>query len=566
MDVMSGQPQGAGPTSGEGHVPDLRAAAAELDAAGLNVIPIKADGTKMPNLPKWKQYQTERTTLAQHDKWFAPDRYDGAHTGIGYICGSVSGNVGMVEFEGRAVVDNLLDEAAELMDAHGLIELWDQLTTGYTRTSPSGGVHIDFRIVDGPVPRGTKIAQRPARDEELTAEERDRLKKNPKANVLRCLVETRGEGNLVVVDPSHGTVHRTGLPYQRRSGSPATIAVITAEEYEAVVAILGLLDQTPRQEYVQPGRKPAPRRDGGRRPGDDFNDRADWRDILAGVFRPLMTHGRTSYWGWADGVGGVKATTGRDPDVDRLYVFATSSEFDAEKAYTKFGAYTLLQHGGDWKAAAQELRRRGYGDPLPHEKLATVTELRPRAATAATDGSSALQDAPEPIMEHLEAGRPALDIGVEADAIDAILGLMRARKLPELFTRADGPVWITEDNESYPVMHHLNSDNLRAYMAEYVLTYTVVKDEESGGTKEVRTLLHPRTCSTILGRKNWPLPKLNGMVTSPVVRPDGSLLMAPGYDDATGIFVHPRIPLRRLREETDAASLRRASEIILNQM
>jgi hypothetical protein len=564
--MKSGQPQGADPTSGEGHVPDLRAAAAELDAAGLNVIPIKADGTKMPDLPRWKQYQTERTTPAQHNKWFAPDRYDGAHTGIGYICGAVSGNVGMVEFEGRAIADGLLDEAAELMVAHGLSELWERLTTGYTRTSPSGGVHIDFRIVDGSVPRGTKIAQRAARDDELTADERDRLKKNPKAKVVRCLVETRGEGNLVVVDPSHGAVHRTGRPYQRRTGSPATIAEITADEYEALVAILGLLDQTPRPEYVQPGRKPAPRRDGGKRPGDDFNERADWRDILAGIARPLMTHGHTTYWGWADGVGGVKATTGRDPDVDRVYFFATGSDFDAEKAYTKFGAYTLLQHGGDWKAAAQELRRRGYGDPLPHEKLATVTQLHPRSSTTATDGSSALKDAPAPTVERLEDGRPKLDIGVEADAIDAINALMANGQLADLYTRTEGPVWISEDNDGYPEMHHLGADNFRAYMAEQVLTFTVVKDDETDGTKEVRTLLHPRTCSTILGQKSWPLPKLKGLVTSPVVRPDGSLLLAPGYDTATGLYLHPRVPLRRLSSEIAASSVQAAKDIVVNQM
>jgi len=338
----------------------------------MNVLPVKEDGSKMPDLRHWKQYQKQRSTPEEHDKWFDPDRYEGARTGICAVYGAVSRNAEMLELEYRAVAEGLLEEAADLMEAHGLSELWKRITTGYARRSGGGGVHFDYRVDGCPVKKGTKIAQRPAREDEYTDSDRDRLAKNPKAAIPRCLVETRGEGNIAVVDPSHGTVHSSGRPYERLAGSPATIPVITAEEYEALHAILGLLDQMPRREYTPPGRKPAPHPDGGKRPGDDFNDRADWQDILRGILRPRVSHGSTTYWEWADGVGGVKATTGRDPEKDRLWMFATSSEFDADKAYDKFGAYTLLEHGGDWKAAAQALKRQGYGDALPHEGQATA--------------------------------------------------------------------------------------------------------------------------------------------------------------------------------------------------
>lgn len=560
-------------TTGTGTEPgtrSMRDAARELDEAGMCVLPAKEDGSKMPDLRHWKQYQKQRSTPKEHDKWFDPDRYEGARTGICVVYGAVSGNAEMLELEHRAIAEGLLEEAAELMEAHGFEELWERITTGYARRSAGGGMHFDYRVDGCPVKKGVKIAQRPAREDECTDSDRARLAKNPQTAIPRCLVETRGEGNIAVVDPSHGTVHASGRPYERLTGSPASIPVITAEEYEAVHAILGLLDQMPRREYTPPGRKPAPRPDGRKRPGDDFNDRADWQDILKGIFRPIISRGSTTYWGWADGAGGVKATTGRDPEKDRLWVFTTSSEFDTRKAYDKFGAYTLLNHNGDWKAAAQDLKRQHYGDPLPHQPLASVTPLRPRSTAPQTDGSNALHQDPSsgPEAEYLEAGdsRPKVDIGVEAEAIESVLGLMARRQLPELYTRAEGPVWITQDNQAYPVMHHLGADNLRAYMAEHVLTYTVVKNEETGGTKEVRTLLHPRTCSTILGRKHWPLPKLTGMVTSPVVRPDGSLILEPGYDDLTGLYLHPRVPLRRLQPEITDASIQKAMEIILGQM
>lgn len=362
----------------DARTPGLRAPARELDDAGMNVLPVKEDGSKMPDLRHWKQYQKQRSTPEEHDKWFDPNRYDGVRTGICVVLGAVSGNAEMMEFEYRAVAEGLLEEAADLMEAHGLSELWKRITTGYARRSGGGGSHFDYRVDGCPVKKGTKIAQRPAREDEYNDSDRDRLAKNPNAAIPRCLIETRGEGNIAVVDPSHGTVHSSGRPYERLAGGPASIPVITAEEYEALHAILGMLDQMPRREYTPPGRKPTPRPDGCKRPGDDFNDRANWQDILRGILRPRVSHGGTTYWEWADGVGGVKATTGRDPEKDRLWVFATSSEFDADKAYDKFGAYTLLEHGGDWNAAAQALRQQDYGDALPHEKLATVTQPRPR--------------------------------------------------------------------------------------------------------------------------------------------------------------------------------------------
>jgi hypothetical protein len=43
-------------------------------------------------------------------------------------------------------------------------------------------------------------------------------------------------------------------------------------------------------------------------------------------------------------------------------VFSTNcSPFDVDKSYSNFAVYTLLNHNGDFQAAAKELRRQGYG-------------------------------------------------------------------------------------------------------------------------------------------------------------------------------------------------------------
>ncbi|MCR4338771.1 MAG: YfjI family protein, partial [Gemmatimonadaceae bacterium] len=64
---------------------------------------------------------------------------------------------------------------------------------------------------------------------------------------------------------------------------------------------------------------------------------------------------------------GISATTNYH-DSDLLYVFSTSvAEFTPEEGYSKFRAYALLNHGGDFTAAARALKAEGYGgyDPGP---------------------------------------------------------------------------------------------------------------------------------------------------------------------------------------------------------
>jgi putative DNA primase/helicase len=56
---------------------------------------------------------------------------------------------------------------------------------------------------------------------------------------------------------------------------------------------------------------------------------------------------------------GVSASLNRDGS-DRLYVFSTSTEFEVHKPYSKFGAYALLHHNGDAKAAVKALSHAGY--------------------------------------------------------------------------------------------------------------------------------------------------------------------------------------------------------------
>ncbi|MFJ2579998.1 bifunctional DNA primase/polymerase [Kitasatospora aureofaciens] len=544
----------------------LRETARELHDAGLCVIPIRADGEKAPSV-KWTPYKVTRSTPAEHDSWFRPGR----EAGIAVVYGAVSGNVEMIEFEGRAIDEGILEAVTEIMEASGLGPEWDALTTGWVTKSPSGGLHLRARVLDAPVPGNTKLASRLARQDEYTPEERQRLAEKPNSRIIRVQIETRGEGGYGLVEPSGGTVHPTGLPYERAAGGPSTIPELDAGVMDAIREICRMVDALPKPETPRSApRDPQPLPDGRLRPGEDYEARTDWADILQPHGWTFVTQrGNTRYWRRPGKDRGLSATTGRAADRDRLYVFTSSTEFAAETPYTKFGAYGLLEHGGDHKAAARALRSQGYGDAAPHRGLAPVSHLPVQRASPPTDGALAIHYDPIQEPEYPEdtghAGPPEVDITNEADGIDGILAAMAAGALPGLYKRSGGPCWVNTDDQGNPQLHQLGADNLRAYAADHIQSYVIAKDEDTGGTKAVRTLLPPKTCATILGRKDWPLQRIRGVVTSPVLRPDGSLVTSPGYDTATELYLHPRVPIRRLRPET-ADSLDRARDVVMNHM
>jgi hypothetical protein len=463
--------------------PDLRAVARELHDAGLCPLPVRPDGTKAPDVRSWTQYKVTRSTPEEHDRWFG----DGRRTGIGIVTGAVSGNVELIEFEGLALQEGILDKVTELANNSGLGDLWQAVTTGWADQSPSGGVHYKVVVQGRPAAANKKLARRLAREDEYTPEERQRLAEKPNTKIVRVLIETRGEGGFVVIAPSHGSTHPSGKPYIRLAGGPTSMAVLDAEDLDAVYALCQAFDAMPTAESPRTAPRPAlPRPDGSLRPGDDFEARAAWDEVLRGVFRPLNTRGSVTYWGWADGVGGVKATTGRD-EHDRLWVFATGSEFEPEVPYSKFGAYALLNHGGDHKAAAKELARQGYGS----RHLTTV------GAAPAAPRPEHPAPAEAPAEQEHEDQHPMADIAEGPEGFDyaSTFGLPSAVRTPyDYRVTSRGVEVLSTSGENW----------IRVTFAPLVVTATF-EDPEGDQYVELswidRSLGRPRRISRIVSRE-----------------------------------------------------------------
>ena len=377
---------------------EILQAALDFYDAGVSVIPAKEDGSKAP-ITSWKQYQVTMADREQIASWFS-----GAATGIGVITGAVSGNLEMLEMEGRAVNSGLLDEARELAHNSGLGELWEIISNGYVEFTPSGGLHWLYRIADEPVPGNTKLARRPGEND-----------------TVEVLEETRGEGGFVVTAPSYGSTHPSGRAWQLLKGSPALIPMLSMEERNAIHNIFKALDRMPVKETLVQILNQNVQNSASDKPGDQFNEKAEWRDILIG-WKIVYSAGGVTYWRRPGKDIGISATTGRN-DGDNLFVFTTSTSFEAEKPYSKFAAFAHLNHGGDFSAAAKELRSMGFGsNSLP--SIPTLTQLAKPNLTVVPDLDA---DHVEKVRERSSWYPKPLDLTGEAE-----------EPAPEFLARNDG--------------------------------------------------------------------------------------------------------------------------------
>jgi hypothetical protein len=303
--------------------------------AGISFVPILTDGTKSPAV-RWKDFQQKRPTLSDVRKWFY-----GKDRGIGFITGVISGGLEMLDFDSLSAYEQF----AQQMRQEGLAWLLDRIEQGYKELSPKG-VHLYYRceLVEG----NKKLAQHPVQEPPW----------------VESKIETRGEGGYSIGAPSKGGVHPSGQPYQVQHGSLATIQTIAPEDRALLQAIARTLDEMPPLEKKAPqeGHQQRKSYDGGERlPGHIFNERGpSWVELLEPHgWTWVRSIGKEDFWRRPGKDKGLSATTNYEGG-DYLYVFSTSTIFEARVGISKFAAYTYLEHGGDFSAAAKALAAQGY--------------------------------------------------------------------------------------------------------------------------------------------------------------------------------------------------------------
>jgi len=368
---------------------DVLAAALAAHAAGLCPIRAADDGTKRPR-GAWKQYQNARPSRATIEAWFA----DGHH-GLGLVCGTVSGGLEMVELEGQAVTDGLVDLIDQAMAAAGIGHIWGRVIDGYVEETPSGGYHLLWRTdrPDG----NLKLARRPATPAELVDDPDSKVK---------VLVETRGEGGFTIVAPSNGTTHPSGGAWELLGGGFDTIATITPTERARVLDVLRTFDQIDPPPAAATPPPPAPERaavnpPAGDRPGDEFNAAHDSAHVLeqAGfVYHHTDTDGAHYTRPGKQPGKGTSAVVWADNG--RATLFSTSinapDEYIGDRNLNAWQLHVALNHHGDHSAAG-----RAWRDTHPKASSADWLGLNttsPRPATSPA-GSDTPAPAPPPPVD-----------------------------------------------------------------------------------------------------------------------------------------------------------------------
>jgi hypothetical protein len=337
-------------------------AALNYRACGLSVVPLLTDGSRQPPFD-WKEYQSRLATEDELKKWFVGDRYGIAITG-----GLISGGLEIIDLESVEIAKRW----QELVRENGAGNVLPRLLIVKTPK----GFHCYFKT-DSPG-RNVDLARRHPTEQELIDKPKQRYHK---------LIETRGEGGFVVAPGSPVDTHPKKIAYALVQGDYANIPHITAAEREILLEAARSLNEYFKDHYTEPHSETekTPTTD---RPGDIFEARASWSDVLVPHGWKLSGPGR-----WIR-PGGKRDSAMEILDGHRLWVFSSSvKELPFEIALSKYATYCFLNCGNDFNKAAKELAAKGYCLPREQQKPAPQVSAPP-AETPPSDDEIRIREWP----------------------------------------------------------------------------------------------------------------------------------------------------------------------------
>jgi hypothetical protein len=337
----------------------------------------------------------------------------GKAVGIAILTGAVSGGLEAIDVDTKFdLTGSLWADLSKAIQTE-LPDLWPLLTIAET---VSGGRHILYRCET--ITGAKKIAWRGPTEEEA--------KEGEKAHAL---IESRGEGNYIVAAPTEG--------YKLTQGSYLTIPTITPEQRAVLWAISALFDQMPQAEEPTPQRPRQARADGSpKTPLEDFNERGDVVALLiAHGWKVVSRQGQRVNVLRSGNAGSTKSGNFHEGH-RKLYIFSTSTEFEAQKSLSPSDVFIKLEANGDTSEAARKLRAMGYGDPYKPTMNRQTERAVPMVANVAT---------PQANLPNLE------EVGISVNIVNRVTG--ETTPVPDLtrleaFRDVAGEVVVTGNGDS----------------------------------------------------------------------------------------------------------------------
>jgi hypothetical protein len=265
----------------EKHNNNLLNTALRYREAGLSIIPCHKE-SKAPAIKKWKPYQSIIADPKTIMQWFSNNTQ-----GIGLVCGKVSGNLEVLDFDCKGELFEPFCSAVDAQQPRLISQLMHE-------KSQSGGDHLFYRCLDMPIPCNKKLALKLIEvsgpgEHFYKAKRYTAYKANGNFIITPDLIETRGEGGYFLADPSPG--------YKLIQGDFAKIPCITVEQREILMSTAAAFNQHISQDEIELGYKPVNGAANNKLPGQDFSERGDVRPYLEKHLWSLVKRsGDKEYW------------------------------------------------------------------------------------------------------------------------------------------------------------------------------------------------------------------------------------------------------------------------------
>jgi replicative DNA helicase len=308
---------------------EIKDKAREYLKAQLSVIPTKED--KLPAVPTWKPYQSQRMKEEEVDTLFSGSNVKG----LAIICGAISGGLEVIDVDTKHDPTGSLWEELRGLIEDNLPELYIRLVIAQTR---SGGYHIYYRCsyISGNLKLSTKLNR-------------------------EVLIETRGEGGYVIAPPTPN--------YTYIQGDPGNIPTITTEERAILFSIAKSFNE---QEEIKPKVSTSSSTTSsstGISPFEDYNQRGDLVALLESKGWKVVDKKGQRINLLRPGSTDSKTSGNYHTEKNVLRVFSSSTEFDPDKGYSPAQVFSLLECNGDNKLTYRRLLELGYGEPYKGEDL-----------------------------------------------------------------------------------------------------------------------------------------------------------------------------------------------------
>lgn len=537
--------------------------------AGLSVIPIAADGSKQPDAarltnatgsPKWEPFKTQLPTDANLKVWFSTGM-----AGIAIIGGAISGNLERIDFDHPGAYSEwyALCEECEMGKLVSSLPL--------VRTPRADDCYHLYYRCEEPIEKNIVLAKVRLDD-----------------GKCKTIIETRGEAGYTLAPGSPAACHPTKREYALVRGDLTAIPVITKLQRDMLLELARSFNEEVRDSKpLRPAETATP---DGVRPGDDYNNRGDFRSVLEKHGWSSWNTNGTEYWTRPGKDWGVSATFDYKGN-NCFYVFSSNADpFEADNSYSPFAVYAILEHGGDYGEAAKALREQSYGEDAGTVKLVVGSRKAAQLTEDETNGIIAKVAAAKDKGTVAAAYKVAEDIaklpdGVREDVIHDLSTSIKAVRKADLEKQVEKlrrqackdakrqssrPMLVLNHRQQRDVVsdatNMLLSHNEPPYLYSReesivrlahtangeVMVVPVEKDTISTRLINISDVVNeteddfmPSTLPEwvskyILQAEQFPFPNLNGVVYAPIMRENGSLVAEHGYDPSTGFYYQKR--------------------------